>query len=116
MRYTLCVVARLPVSCSATNPPRHYVEIITDSSDFAISMNAAVPRSNAWEPIHLNGIVEGEYIGHVTVAMSGDHGCVYDAPVEFAHQGPLLIGAVNAYRSHRRDVGHAWRLAASLHQ
>ena len=118
MRYALCVVAGLLASCSASDPPRHYVDIINDSSDSVVAMNAAVPGSNAWKPLHLGGVLndgflEGGYIGQATVAMPGDHGCVYDVLVEFTHQRPLLISAMNVCRSHRLDVGHAWRLANS---
>jgi hypothetical protein len=113
MRYALCIVAGLLASCSAGNPPRHYVDIINNSTDSVVSMNAAVPGSNAWKPLRLRGVVDGGYIGQTTVAIPGDHGCVYDVLVEFAHQRPLLISAMNACRSHRLDVGHAWRQAYS---
>ena len=119
MRYALCVVAGLLASCSASDPPRHYVDIINDSSDSVVSMNVAVPGSNAWKPLHLNGVskggfLEGGYIGQATVAMPVDQGCMYDVLVEFAHQRPLLISAMNVCRSRRLDVGRAWQLA-NLH-
>jgi hypothetical protein len=115
MRYALCVVAGLLASCAA-HAPRHYVDIVNDSSDSVISLSVAKPGSGTWKPLHLNGTfnggyLEGGYIGDAMVALPAEQGCMVDVLVEFVHQRALQINALNVCRLRRLYIGRAWQQA-----
>jgi hypothetical protein len=115
MRYALCVVAGLLASCSHVST-RHYVDVVNDSSDSVIALSVAVPGSEAWKPLHLNGTfngayLEGGYIGEAMVALPAEQGCMVDMLVEFVHQRALLISTLNVCKRNRLYLGRAWQQA-----